>query len=183
LRRQSQRRKVHSFDLSRAASLCSAQLTRGCDRFLPSVIIFPPCCQGGRIVNLYGPQISGRPSAHQFLPGSKGGFVRLGIGFASFPRWILVEGHVRFRRVLWQDGFSPAPTCFCGQPIPMRNSFKQLCDRPAHRLSHLRCRPPTGSGQKASQQLAQRLCAQGIATRRVLCPMATIQTPSSPRAV
>jgi hypothetical protein len=27
-----------------------------------------------------------------------------------------------------------------------------------------------GSGQQASQQLAQRLCAQGIATRRVLLP-------------
>jgi DNA primase len=47
--------------------------------------------------------------------------------------------------------------------------FQQLCDRP--RIVYLTFDvDANGSGQQASQQLAQRLRAQGITARRVLLP-------------
>jgi len=78
-----------------------------------------------------------RPAfAHQFLPGSKGGFVRLGI-VRQFPTVILVEGLFDFAGVV-ADGFSPRHL-FVGHPSQCGTVSTAV--RPsAHRLSHLRCR-------------------------------------------
>src|SRR5262245_7139688 len=56
-----------SFDLLRRLGLLNPQ---GCDAFHRRVVF--PCCQGRRIVNLYGRSIDAA-FAHRFLPGSKGG--------------------------------------------------------------------------------------------------------------
>ena len=135
---------------------------QGCDAFYRRVIF--PCCQGGRIVNLYGRSIAAA-FAHQFLPGSKGGLFAWE-SVRQFPTVILVEGLFDFA-VLWQAGFRHA-TCSLGTHLNAEQ-FQQLCDRP--RTVYLTFDvDANGSGQKASQQLAQRPCAQGIATRRVLLP-------------
>jgi DNA primase len=126
-------------------------------------VIFP-CCQGGRIVNLYGRSIAAA-FAHQFLPGSKGSlFAWESVG--QFPAVILVEGLFDLA-VLWQAGFRHA-TCSLGTHLNAEQ-FQQLCDRP--RIVYLTFDVDVnGSGQQASQQLAQRLRAQGITARRVLLP-------------
>jgi DNA primase len=134
----------------------------GCDAFYRRVIF--PCCPGGRIVNLYGRSIAAA-FAHRFLPGSKGGLYAWE-SVRQFPTVILVEGLFDFA-VLWQMGFRHA-TCSLGTHLNAEQ-FQQLCDRP--RTVYLTFDvDANGSGQKASQQLAQRLCAQGIATHRVLLP-------------
>ena len=82
------------------------------------------------------------------------------------PEVILVEGLFDYA-VLWQAGFRYV-TCSFGTHLST-HQFQQLCDRP--RTVYLTFDvDANGSGQQASQQLAQRLCAQGIATRRVLLP-------------
>ena len=69
--------------------------------------------------------------------------------------------------VLWQAGFRHV-TCSLGTHLTARQ-LQQLCDRP--RTVYLTFDvDANGSGQQASQQLAHRLRAQGIATRRVLLP-------------
>jgi len=149
----------YSFDLLQRLGLLNSQ---GCDAFYQRIIF--PCCQGGRIVNLYGRSIAAA-FAHQFLPGSKGGLFAWE-SVRQFPTVILVEGLFDFA-VLWQTGFRHA-TCSLGTHLNAEQ-FQQLCDRP--RTVYLTFDvDANGSGQKASQQLAQRLCAQGIATRRVLLP-------------
>jgi DNA primase len=149
----------YSFDLLQRLGLLNPQ---GCDAFYQRIVF--PCCQGGRIVNLYGRSISAA-FAHQFLPGSKGGLFAWE-SVRQFPTVILVEGLFDFA-VLWQTGFRHA-TCSLGTHLNAEQ-FQQLCDRP--RTVYLTFDvDANGSGQQASQQLAQRLCAQGIATRRVLLP-------------
>jgi DNA primase len=149
----------YSFDLLRRFGLLNAQ---GCDAFYQRVIF--PCCQGGRVVNLYGRGIAAA-FAHQFLPGSKGGLFAWE-SVRQFPAVILVEGLFDLA-VLWQAGFRHA-TCSLGTHLSAEQ-FQQLCDRP--RTVYLIFDvDANGSGQQASQQLAQRLCAQGITTRRVLLP-------------
>ncbi len=136
--------------------------TRGCDAFYQRIIF--PCPQSGRVVNLYGRSITATV-AHRFLPGSKGGLyaweqVQQG------PEVILVEGLFDYA-VLWQAGFGHL-TCSFGTHLNTFQ-FQQLCDRP--RTVYLAFdADANSSGQQASQQLAQRLRAQGIATRRVLLP-------------
>src|SRR5437763_2670239 len=147
----------YSFDLLRRLGLLNPQ---GRDAFYRRVIF--PCCQGGRIVNLYGRSIAAT-FAHQFLPGSKGGLFAWE-SVRQFPTVILVEGLFDLA-VLWQTGFRHA-TCSLGTHLNAEQ-FQQLCDRP--RTVYLTFDvDANGSGQKASQQLAQRLCAPGIATPRVL---------------
>src|SRR5271169_1224886 len=147
----------YSCDLLRRLGLLNSQ---GCDAFYQRIIF--PCCQDGRIVNLYGRSIAAA-FAHQFLPGSKGGLFAWE-SVRQFPVVILVEGLFDLA-VLWQAGFRHA-TCSLGTHLNAEQ-FQQLCDRP--RTVYLTFDvDANGSGQQASQQLAQRLCAQGIATRRVL---------------
>jgi DNA primase len=57
----------YSCELLKRLGLLNAQ---GCDAFYQRVIF--PCCQGGRVVNLYGRSIAAA-FAHRFLPGCKGG--------------------------------------------------------------------------------------------------------------
>ena len=149
----------YSFDLLQRLGLLNPQ---GCDAFYRRVIF--PCCQGGRVVNLYGRSIAAS-FAHRFLPGSKGGLFAWE-SVRQFPAVILVEGLFDLA-VLWQAGFRHV-TCSFGTHLSV-DQFQQLCDRP--RTVYLSFDVDTnGSGQQASQQLAQRLCAQGIVTRRVLLP-------------
>jgi len=149
----------YSFDLLQRLGLLNPQ---GCDAFYRRVIF--PCCQGRRIVNLYGRGIAAA-FAHQFLPGSKGGLFAWE-SVRQFPTVILVEGLFDLV-VLWQAGFRHT-TCSLGTHLNAEQ-FQQLCDRP--RIVYLTFDvDANGSGQQASQQLAQRLRAQGIITRRVILP-------------
>jgi DNA primase len=149
----------YSCELLKRLGLLNAQ---GCDAFYRRVIF--PCCRGGRVVNFYG-RSTGVSFAHRFLPGSKGGLY----GWEQVqqcPEVILVEGLFDYV-VLRQAGFRQV-TCSLGTHLNA-DQFRQLCDRP--RTVYLTFDvDANGSGQQASQQLAQRLCPQGIAARRVLLP-------------
>jgi DNA primase catalytic core len=135
---------------------------KGHDAFYRRVVF--PCCQGGRVINLYGRSIAAA-FAHRFLPGSKGGLYAWE-QVQQCPEVILVEGLFDYA-VLWQAGFRHV-TCSLGTHLNA-DQFQQLCDRP--RTVYLTFDvDANGSGQQGSQQLAQRLRAQGIATRRVLLP-------------
>ena len=57
--------------LSSSCSVSVCSIRRGHDAFYRRVVF--PCCQGGRVINLYGRSIAAA-FAHRFLPGSKGGF-------------------------------------------------------------------------------------------------------------
>ena len=151
----------YSFDLLRRLGLLNSQ---GHDAFYRRVIF--PCCQGGRVVNLnlYCRSIAAA-FAHRFLSGSKGGLYAWE-QVQNCPEVILVEGLFDYA-VLWQAGFRHV-TCSLGTHLNSEQ-FQQLCDRP--RTVYLTFDvDENGSGQQASQQLAQRLCAQGIVTRHVLLP-------------
>ena len=135
---------------------------KGHDTFYRRIVF--PCCQGGRVINLYGRSIAAA-FAHQFLPGSKGGLYAWE-QVQQCPEVILVEGLFDYV-VLWQAGFRYL-TCSLGTHLNA-DQFRQLCDRP--RTVYLTFDvDANGSGQQASQQLAQRLRAQGIAALRVLLP-------------
>ena len=149
----------YSCELLKRLGLLNAQ---GCDAFYRRIIF--PCCQGGRVVNLYGRSIAAA-FAHRFLPGSKGGLFAWE-SVRQFPTVILVEGLFDLA-VLWQVGFRHV-TCSLGTHLNA-DQFQQLCDRP--RTVYLTFDvDANGTGQQASQQLAQRLCAQGIVTRYILLP-------------
>jgi DNA primase catalytic core len=149
----------YSCDLLQRLGLLNAQ---GCDAFYRRIIF--PCCQDGHVINLYGRSIAAA-SAHRFLPGSKGGLYAWE-QVQQCPQVILVEGLFDYA-VLWQAGFRHV-TCSFGTQLST-HQFQQLCDRP--RTVYLTFDvDANGSGQQASQRLAQRLRAQGLATRRVLLP-------------
>jgi DNA primase len=149
----------YSCELLKRLGLLNAQ---GYDAFYQRVIF--PCCQGGRVVNLYGRSIAAA-FAHRFLPGSKGGLYAWE-QVQQCSEVILVEGLFDYA-ALWQAGFRQV-TCSLGTHLNA-DQFQQLCDRP--RTVYLTFDvDANGSGQQASLQLAQRLCAQGIAVRRVLLP-------------
>jgi DNA primase catalytic core len=147
----------YSCDLLQRLGLLDSQ---GHDAFYRRVVF--PCCQGGRVINLYGRSIAAA-FAHRFLPGSKGGLY----GWERVqqcPEVILVEGLFDYA-VLWQAGFRHV-TCSLGTHLNTYQ-FQQLCDRP--RTIYLTFDvDANGSGQQASQQLAHRLRARGISTRGVL---------------
>lgn len=149
----------YSCDLLQCLGLLDSQ---GHDAFYRRVVF--PCCQGGRVINLYGRSIAAA-FAHRFLPGSKGGLY----GWEQVqqcPEVILVEGLFDYA-VLWQAGFRHL-TCSLGTHLNTYQ-FQQLCDR--QRTIYLTFDvDANGSGQQASQQLAHRLQARGISTRRVLLP-------------
>jgi DNA primase catalytic core len=147
----------YSCDLLQRLGLLDSQ---GHDAFYRRVVF--PCCQDGRVINLYGRSIAAA-FAHRFLPGSKGGLY----GWERVqqcPEVILVEGLFDYA-VLWQAGFRHV-TCSLGTHLNTYQ-FQQLCDRP--RTIYLAFDvDANGSGQQASQQLAHRLRARGISTRGVL---------------
>ena len=147
----------YSCDLLQRLGLLDSQ---GHDAFYRRVVF--PCCQGGRVINLYGRSVAAA-FAHRFLPGSKGGLY----GWEQVqqcPEVILVEGLFDYA-VLWQAGFRHV-TCSLGTHLNT-SQFQQLCDRP--RTIYLTFDvDANGSGQQASQQLAHRLRARGISSRRVL---------------
>jgi DNA primase catalytic core len=149
----------YSCDLLQRLGLLDSQ---GHDAFYRRVVF--PCCQGRRVINLYGRSIAAA-FAHRFLPGSKGGLY----GWEQVqqcPEVILVEGLFDYA-VLWQAGFRHL-TCSLGTHLNTYQ-FQQLCDRP--RTIYLTFDvDANGSGQQASQLLAHRLRARGISTRRVLLP-------------
>lgn len=149
----------HSFDLLRRLGLLNSQDR---DAFYRRVVF--PCCQGGRVINLYGRSIAAA-FPHRFLPGSKGGLYAWE-QVQQCPEVILVEGLFDYA-VLWQAGFRHV-ACSLGTHLNACQ-FRQLCDRP--RTVYLTFDvDANGSGQQASQRLALRLRAQGIPTRRVLLP-------------
>ena len=149
----------YSFDLLWSLGLINSQ---GRDAFYRRVVF--PCCQGGRVINLYGRSITAA-FAHRFLHGSKGGLYAWD-QVQQCPEVILVEGLFDYA-VLWQAGFRHI-TCSLGTHLNTCQ-FQQLCDRP--RTVYLTFdADANGSGQHASQQLALRLRAQGIFTRGVLLP-------------
>ena len=151
--------QCYSFDLLQRLGLLNR---KGHDAFYRRIIF--PCCQGECVVNLYGRSIAAA-FAHRFLPGSKGGLYAWE-QVRQCPEVILVEGLFDYA-VLWQAGFRHL-TSSLGTHL---NTYKfhQLCDRP--RTVYLAFDvDANGSGQQASQQLAHRLRAQGIATRRLLLP-------------
>ncbi len=147
----------YSCDLLQRLGLLDSQ---GHDAFYRRVVF--PCCQGGRVINLYGRSIAAA-FAHRFLSGSKGGLY----GWEQVQQClevILVEGLFDYA-VLWQAGFRHV-TCSLGTHLNTYQ-FQQLCDRP--RTIYLTFDvDANGSGQQASQQLAHRLRARGISTRGVL---------------
>ena len=152
--------QTYSFDLLQRLGLLNAQ---GRDAFYRRVVF--PCCQGGRVINLYGRSIVAVSFPHRFLPGSKGGLYAWE-QVQHYPEVILVEGLFDYA-VLWQAGFRHV-TCAFGTHLNACQ-FQQLCDRP--RTVYLTFDvDANGSGQQASQRLARRLRAQGISTRRVLLP-------------
>ena len=149
----------YCLDLLQRTGLVNPQ---GHDAFYQRVIF--PCCQDGRIVNLYG-RSTGGAFAHRFLPGPQGGLFAWE-SVRQFPAVILVEG-IFDLAVLRQAGFRHA-TCAWGTHLNP-SQFRQLCDRP--RTVYLAFDvDPNHSGQRASQALAHRLRAQGITARRVLLP-------------
>jgi DNA primase catalytic core len=149
----------YPFNLLQRLGLLNSQ---GRDAFYQRVIF--PCCQGGHVVNLYGRSIAAA-FPHRFLPGSKGGLYAWE-QVRHCPEVILVEGLFDYA-ALWQAGFRHL-TCALGTHLNACQ-FQQLCDRP--RTVYLTFDvDANGSGQQASQQLANRLRMQGITTRRVLLP-------------
>jgi len=149
----------YPFHLLQRVGLLNSQ---GRDAFYGRVVF--PCCQDGRIVNLYARSL-GDAFAHRFLPGPKGGLYAWE-QVRQCPEVILVEGLFDYA-VLWQAGFQHL-TCSLGTHLNACQ-FRQLCDGP--RIVYLTFDvDANGSGQQASQRLAHRLRAQGIATRCVLLP-------------
>ena len=123
------------------------------------LIIFP--LEG----NLYGRSVRCSAPPYRLLPGSKGGLY-LWEQVRRLPEVILVEGLFDYA-ALWQVGFRNI-TCSLGSNLNARQ-LQQLSD--GSRTVYLAFdADANGSGQRASQNLAQRLKAQGISTRQVLLP-------------
>jgi len=149
----------YTFDLLRQVGLLNGN---GSDAFYQRIVF--PLRQGEHIVNLYGRSI-GATFAHRFLPGTKGGLYAWEKA-RHRPEVILVEGLFDYA-ALRQAGFHNV-TCSLGTHLNA-DQFRQLCD--GRRTVYLTFDVDTNqSGQQAAVQLAQRLAAEGIATRRVLLP-------------
>jgi DNA primase len=149
----------HSFSVLREAGLINAQ---GTDALYQRIVF--PLGRGEHIVNLYGRSI-GAAFAHRFLSGSKGGLYAWE-KVRHCPEVILVEGLFDYA-ALRQAGFSNV-TCSLGTHLNT-DQFSQLYDGP--RTVYIAFDDDDNrSGQQAAEQLAQRLAAHGISTRRVLLP-------------
>jgi DNA primase len=149
----------YSFDLLRQSGLLNAN---GSDALYQRIVF--PLREGEQIVNLYGRSI-GAAFAHRFLPGSKGGLYAWE-KVRHYSDVILVEGLFDYA-LLRQAGFHNV-TCSLGTHLNAEQ-FLQLCDGP--RTIYLAFDVDANlSGQRAAQQLADRLHAHGIASRCVLLP-------------
>jgi DNA primase len=149
----------YSYDLLRQVGFLNAN---GSDAFYQRIVF--PLRQSEHIVNLYGRSI-GTTCAHRFLPGTKGGLYAWE-KVRHCSEVILVEGLFDYA-ALRQAGFHNV-TCSLGTHLNAEQ-FLQLCDGP--RTVYLTFDVDTNnSGQQAAQQLADRLHAHGIASRRVLLP-------------
>jgi DNA primase len=149
----------YSFDLLRQSGLLNAN---GSDALYQRIVF--PLREGEQIINLYGRSI-GAAFAHRFLPGSKG-CLYAWEKVRNCSEVILVEGLLDYA-VLRQAGFDNV-TCSLGTHLNAEQ-FVQLCD--GSRTIYLAFDVDTNlSGQQAAQQLADRLHAHGISSRRVLLP-------------
>jgi DNA primase len=149
----------HSFVLLQQVGLLNA---RGCDAFYQRIVF--PLSQNEHIVNLYGRSI-GAAFAHRFLPGTKGGLYAWQ-KVRHCPEVILVEGLFDYV-VLRQAGFHNV-ACSLGTHLNA-DQFRQLCEGP--RTVYITFDVDANqSGQQAAEQLAHRLGAHGVSTRRVLLP-------------
>jgi len=84
-----------------------------------------------------------------------------------FPKVILVEGAFDYA-ALWQAGFQNV-TCAMGNRLNA-HQFTQLCDG-CRRTIHIAFDADTnGSGQRAAQQLAEQLRAQGMNACQIYLP-------------
>jgi DNA primase len=157
----------HSFDLLRRLGLVNPQ---GCDAFYQRVVF--PCCQDGRLVNLYGRSL-GAAFPHRFLPGSKGGLFAWE-SVRRFSTVILVEGLFDLA-VLWQAGFRNT-TCALGTHLTPPQ-FRQLSDPPGRHLYLVFDQDENQAGQHACRALARQLQPAGAAVSIVQLPAA--QDPNS----
>src|SRR5438552_8024654 len=128
---------------------------QGRDAFCRRVIF--PCRQHGQVVNLYG-RIIGAAFPHRLLPRSKGG-VFAWESVSSFSTVILVEGLFDLA-VLWQAGFRNT-TCAIGTQLTPPQ-LAQLADQPGRSVYIAFDQDDNQAGQKAAQQLAQRLQSAAI---------------------
>ena len=166
LRRQL-RAQGYSLDLLRRVGLLNSQ---GHHAFHRRVVF--PCCQDGRIVNLYG-RSTGAGFAHRFLSGSKGGLFAWE-SVRQFPTLILVEGLFPLA-VLWQAGFRHT-TCALGRHLTP-TQFRQLSHRPGRRVDLVSDQDENQARPHASQALARRLQRVGLEVSMVQLPAA--QDPNS----
>jgi DNA primase len=129
--------------------------------------------------NLYGRSISATAPPHRFLPGTKGGLYSWE-HVRRYPEVILVEGLFDYA-VLWQAGFHNV-TCSMGTQLNPYQ-FRQLCD--GMRTIYLAFdADANGSGQHATQALAQRLRELGlkICASLIFCPYSTLHRTHCCRA-
>ena|GEM_PF-334699 len=136
-----------SLDLLRRTGLVNQQ---GVDAFYHRVVF--PCCQEGRVVNLYGRSI-GTAFPHRFLPGSRGGLFAWE-AVRHFPIVILVEGLFDLA-VLWQAGLRNS-TCGFGTHLTP-TQLRQLSTPPGRRVFLVYDQDENQAGQRASQALARQL--------------------------
>jgi DNA primase len=157
----------YSFDLLLRTGLINDQ---GRDAFCRRVIF--PCCQQGRVINLYGRSI-GAAFPHRLLPRSKGGlFAWDSVG--AFSSVILVEGLFDLA-VLWQAGLRNT-TCAIGTHLTAAQ-WSQLCDQPRRCVYIAFDQDANQAGQRASRLLARRLASAGLQARIVALPSG--QDPNS----
>lgn len=153
------RAQGHSFSVLREAGLINAQ---GTDALYQRIVF--SLRLGEHIVNLYGRSI-GAAFAHRFLPGGKGGLYAWE-KVQHCSEVILVEGLFDYA-ALRQAGFSNV-TCSLGTHLNA-DQFRQLSE--GARIVYIAFDDDANqSGQQAAEQLAHRLAAHGISTRRVLLP-------------
>jgi DNA primase len=150
----------YSPDLLLRIGLISHQ---GRDAFCRRVIF--PCCQQGRVINLYGRSI-GAAFPHRLLPRSKGGLFGWD-SVGAFSSVILVEGLFDLA-VLWQAGLRNT-TCAFGTHLTAAQ-WSQLCDQPGRCVYIAFDHDSNQAGQRASRLLARRLESAGLQARIVRLP-------------
>jgi DNA primase len=136
---------------------------QGRDAFCRRVIF--PCCQQGRVINLYGRSI-GAAFPHRLLPRSKGGLFGWD-SVGAFSSVILVEGLFDLA-VLWQAGLRNT-TCAFGTHLTAAQ-WSQLCDQPGRCVYIAFDHDANQAGQHASRLLARRLEIAGLRARIVRLP-------------
>lgn len=150
----------YPLDLLLDAGLITSQ---GRDAFCRRVVF--PCCQHGRIVNLYGRSI-GAAFPHRLLPRSKGELFAWE-SVSNFSNVILVEGLFDLA-ILRQAGFRNT-TCALGTQLTPAQ-LAQLADQPGRSVYIVFDQDDNQAGQKAAQQLAPFLDGAGVRAHIVRLP-------------